>query len=66
MATYQLAGGEGEIGGVDMSGNPHDPIVTDDKGVFTVPDDQQEYAQTIAHALAAGLIAPVNKRRKDS
>ena len=54
------------LGGVDGNGTPHDPLVFGD-GPKDIPDDEQELAQTIAHALAAGQIevAKATRSRKD-
>ena len=59
---YRSLVGPCEIGGVDGSGTPHDPLVFGD-GPVEVPDDEQELAQTIAHALAAGQIEVVKSTR---
>ena len=68
MATYRSRVGTPlRLSGNDHNGAPHDAIVFGDDGLVTVPDDQQEYAQTLKHNLERGFIevAP-KKRRKDS
>ena len=54
--------GPGQVGGVDHNGSPHDPLVFDDDGFCKVPDDQQEYAQTIAALLADGTVTKKKER----
>ena len=63
MATYQSTFGPGEVGGVDHNGHPHEPLVFDDDGLCTVPDDQQEYAQTLRNLLQSGQVSVAKSRK---
>ena len=55
MATYRAKRKNTQIGGVDVQGRPHSPLVFDEDGLLDVEDDQT-YGQTIRHALDTGLI----------
>jgi len=64
VTTYRSTFGPGTVGGVDHNGDPHDPLVFDDQGYCTVPDDQQEYVQTLNHLLDTGQIARSQRKTK--
>lgn len=55
MTTYRAKRKNTVIGGVDVNGRPHAPLVFDEDGLLDA-DDDQTYGQTLRHALAAGLI----------
>ncbi len=59
---YRSKVGPCEIGGVDGNGTPHDPLVFDDDP-RDIPDDEQEFAQTLAHALATGVITQTKEKK---
>ena len=66
MATYLSTFGPGQVGGVDHNGSPHEPLVFDDAGLCTVPDDEQEFAQTLSVLLRDGSISlKPSQRKKD-
>lgn len=63
MVTLKSTFGPGQVGGVDHSGAVHEPLVFDSDGYCTVPDDQQEYAQTVATLIRDGKVSVVKSRK---
>ena len=55
MTTYRAKRKNTVIGGVDVQGRPHAPLVFDEDGLLDV-DDDQTYGQTIRSALETGLV----------
>ena len=64
MATYRAKRKNTQIGGVDVLGRPHPPLVFDEDGLLDIEDDQT-YGQTLRHALDTGLITHARVGKDD-